>query len=163
MRPDGASAAGVEAMLRERRVFGSCEFTHASMGGRLGVGKFYVAAQHSETFMAAYGECVDAGLLGFFSLVESHRHIGPVVVDIDLRQPGPERVYTAADAEAFAASLVAEVRRLVAPPSLRCFILEKPAPRPNKARLRQGQVAPSIGIRPLHPGFLEIPSWRYHG
>ena len=102
-------------------------------GGSCTAGKFYVTAAHSDAFMDAYGECMDAGLFGAFSLVERHRHIGPVVVDIDLRQPGPERAYTAADADAFAMALMAEVRRLVAVPSLRCFLLEKPAPRMNKS------------------------------
>ena len=127
-----SGVATVDAMLKECRVVGAHDFTHASMGGRFATGKFYVTATHSEAFMAAYGGCMDAGLFGTFSLVECHRHIGPVVVDLDLRQPGPDRVYTAGDAEAFATSLLAEVRRLVAAPSLRCFVLEKPAPRTNK-------------------------------
>ena len=123
----------VEAMLRGSCVKGDVDFSHASMGLRPCRGKFYMNASQVERFMVEYGKSLDAGFVGEFALVEQHRHIGPVVVDIDLRQPDPERVYTNSDVAALVGHLLAELRRLVdADAPMRCFLLEKPSPRVNK-------------------------------
>jgi hypothetical protein len=131
-RPANAHVAAAEAILRGCRVNGTHDYTHASMGLRPGCGKFYINANLGEKFMAEYGAALDAGCFGQFALVEQHRHISPVVIDLDFRQPGPERVYTESDVAEFAKRLLTELRRLVKGPPLRCFLLEKPSPRANK-------------------------------
>jgi hypothetical protein len=68
-------------------------------------------------------------------LVERHRHIGPVIIDIDLRQRVPDRQYTSADIERLVTCLMLQLRRLVTiddPAALTCYVLEKPKPRPDK-------------------------------
>ncbi len=128
-----ANLSVVDAMLRGSCVKGVVNFSHASMGLRPCRGKFYMNVSQAERFMVEYGKSLDAGLVGEFALVEQHRHIGPVVIDIDLRQQGPERVYTDSDVEALVEHLLAELRRLVdAGAPMRCFLLEKPSPRVNK-------------------------------
>ena len=127
--------AAAEAILQKCRVKnGGDDYTHASMGLRPGRGKFYISVAQIDGFMAEYGAALNDGCFGEFALVEQHRHIGPVVIDLDFRQPGPERVYTDSDVAEFAKRLLAELRRLVEVPpgSLRCFVLEKPSPRANK-------------------------------
>jgi hypothetical protein len=110
-------------------------FTHTSMG-RPG-GKYYFSVVNIERFMNAYCRCLDSGTIDpKMALIERHRHIGPVVLDIDLRQTVPERLYTSDDVDIFVAALFSELALLVDLDKIadrRCFVLEKPAPRPNKS------------------------------
>ena len=126
--------------------------SHTSMGG----GRYKVGAAAHAELMAAWGAELEAGR-ELPALVEQHRHIGPVVVDIDLkgggapvgppsggpaeearvclRVPAPmARLYTDADVAALVAALRLELGRLVDLGAdgvdARCFVLEKPAPRP---------------------------------
>ena len=132
---------------------GGCEKTHTSMGGAGGPGSFYVPGVGHDALINAWGVTLDEGGTSELpALVERHRHIGPVLVDIDLRQEGPSRLYSTADVDAFVATLFRELGALVDLGDPLCFVLEKAAPRPAK-----GGTSPSGGV--FKDGFhLVVPS-----
>ena len=126
----------VFALMERHAVVGRAPpeaLSHTSMSK----GKYIVSSLKHAELMAAWGAAVDAGRK-LPALVERHRHIGPVVIDIDLRQPAsaPNRIYIDADVAALVAALRLELGRLVdlggEGVDARCFVLEKPAPRPCK-------------------------------
>ena len=53
--------------------------THLSMGSP--TGRFYVSCSNYDRFMDAFAVCLTAPC-SIPSLVEQHRHVGPVIVDI---------------------------------------------------------------------------------
>jgi hypothetical protein len=145
-----------DALLRHRLPPGSpIEPTHTSMTG----GKYYVPGVESDAFVDAYAACVACKQEGTCapSIVEQHRHVGPVVIDIDLRQHGDTatRLYGRDTVGAFVSSLYAELGKLVELPedgAAACYVLEKPGPRPGKngAFFKDGLhlVLPGVVTRP---------------
>ena len=105
--------------------------SHTSMNG----GRFLFSSQQYAQLMSAWGAALESGIevLNLPSLVERHRHIGPVIIDIDLRQPDSslDRLYNDADVVALVSALYDELGRLVdlTETDSRCFVLEKPGPR----------------------------------
>eukprot|EP00798_Chlamydomonas_sp_ICE-L_P015064 gene15064-biopygen24116 len=98
--------------------------THTAMNG----GKYYVAANAYDEFMSAYIEAINAGK--FLSIVEQHRYIGPAIVDIDLRQSVPTRIYDDADVRLFVKAFFKKLAKyVVVPENTQCFVLEKQKPR----------------------------------
>eukprot|EP00798_Chlamydomonas_sp_ICE-L_P013161 gene13161-biopygen2113 len=98
--------------------------THTAMNG----GKYYVAANAYDEFMSAYIEAMNAGK--FLSIVEQHRYIGPAIVDIDLRQSEPTRIYDYADVRLFVKAFFKKLAKyVVVPENTQCFVLEKEKPR----------------------------------
>jgi hypothetical protein len=84
-------ATSLEDVLRSCKVARGADTTHTSLRG----GAYYVPAAKHDTLMDAYVERLQAGATDL-ALVERHRHIGPVLVDIDLRQSAdasPQRLY----------------------------------------------------------------------
>ena len=131
--------------------------THLSMGSP--TGRFYVSCSDYERFMDAFAALLAVPFnRSIPSLVELHRHVGPVIIDIDLRQPPEctERLYTAEDVSAFIASLCVELGKLVdamagsLPSPNSIFVLEKPAPRCCGNTVKDGfhVQLPSIVTRP---------------
>ena len=100
-------------------------------------------ADTQDRFIDAYAEALDAGHVGYFSVVEQRRHIGPVTIDVDLRQVGAERAYSSATLSSFVDRLFEALADLVdVPIGARCFLLEKPAPRPLSVRSGAADVDP---------------------
>ena len=62
-----------------------CDFTHTSLSSP--ASSFYVPAEHLEQFYKLYEEAIKKG--EDLHITEKNRHIGPVVVDLDLRWPLP--------------------------------------------------------------------------
>ena len=165
----------LEAILRDSVVHHD-EYTHASMGLRPFAGKFHIPSSRHDEFMAAYGGALEDGHLGAYALVERHRHIGPVVIDIDLRTHSPERPYAATTVDAFVGRLFAELGRLVVFEAseaserikgirgiqgIRCFLLEKPAPRAcSQGTFKDGfhLVVPDVVTRPELQVTFSLPS-----
>eukprot|EP00798_Chlamydomonas_sp_ICE-L_P008376 gene8376-biopygen6869 len=98
--------------------------THTAMNG----GKYYVPGNEFDEFLSAYIEAMNAGK--FLSIVEQHRYIGPVIVDIDLRQSVPTRIYDYVDVRMFVKELFKKIAKyVVVPENTQCFVLEKQGPR----------------------------------
>ena len=132
MPPHSSSAAA--ARLAEflsarsvRRGLTQNAASHVSMAG----GRFHVLGIDHGAFMDLWAAVLEAGDIPP-PLVEMHRPVGPVVVDIDLRQPSPARGYSAEHVAALAVALRTKLGQLVDLAHVadaRCFVLEKPAPR----------------------------------
>jgi len=75
------SAGALLLFLAERRVCKGYEFTHTSLGGP--AGSYYVPAIDHEQFMQHYTNAIVDGAQ--LALTEKHRHIGPILVDLDFR------------------------------------------------------------------------------
>lgn len=100
--------------------------THTSMGIPF-CGSFAMDARTQDDFMDAYADALDAGHVGHFSMVEQHRHMGPVTIDVDLRQAGEARAYTPSTLSAFVQAMFQALGNLVElPVGAMCFLLEKP-------------------------------------
>jgi hypothetical protein len=78
-------------------------------------------------FQQAYGACVDAGAA--VHLTERHTALGPVVIDVDLRHAGSERVYTREHVKGFLDALVSVLVDYVSVPTVEVVLLEKAGPR----------------------------------
>ena len=122
--------------------------THTAMNG----GKYYVPGNEFDEFLSAYIEAMNAGK--FLSIVEQHRYIGPVIVDIDLRQSVPTRIYDYVDVRMFVKELFKKIAKyVVVPENTQCFVLEKQKPRVTSPA-RGMTCAPRRPRRrdsPLHP------------
>jgi hypothetical protein len=91
-------------------------------------GKYYVAGDAYDEFMSAYIDALNAGM--FLSIVEQHRYIGPAIVDIDLRQSVPGRIYNDANVRVFVDAFFKKIGKyVVVPENTQCFVLEKEKPR----------------------------------
>ena len=92
----GGAAAGSPTLynfLLECKVDKGCEHTHTSF--LRPVGAFYISASRTEQFMALYKQAVDDGEDVY--LTEKHRHISPVLVDLDFRFVPPQQASSSLD------------------------------------------------------------------
>eukprot|EP00798_Chlamydomonas_sp_ICE-L_P029631 gene29631-biopygen4262 len=69
------------------------------------------------------------------SIVEAHTDTSPVIVDLDMRQTTPERIYTQKHIENFMDALVSATKYFVDQQQMDVVILEKPNPRLDKKHL----------------------------
>ena len=69
------------AFIEAHTVDKGCEYTHTSLNAP--PSSFYVPADHLDLFYRLYDEAIEAG--EDLYITEKNRHIGPVVVDLDLR------------------------------------------------------------------------------
>lgn len=93
------------------------------------MGSFYIPHQEQSTFidlyLAALRDC------HHLSLIETHKTISPVLIDLDFRQTSSDRLYTQETIDTLVTDLTHIISRYVSQPSYTCYVLEKPAPRPH--------------------------------
>ena len=78
--------------LMQFHVERGCAFTHTSLGKP--AGSFYIGAEYNDSFYERYIAALQKGEEPLY-LTEKHRHIAPVVIDLDLRFEVGEDVDTA--------------------------------------------------------------------
>ena len=131
----------VREFLANFRVKDAAEATHTSFDG----GKYCVPASFHPTLYIAYADAIERGER--LALVERHRHIGPVVIDLDLRPlPGVpndgQHLYSPADVQRFVAKLFSQVDDIVdlnaSANVIDCFVLEKPVRVTNGGTVKDG-------------------------
>lgn len=105
------------------------DFTHTSLGNP--VGSFYIPSDERATFKELYKKAFKAGC--HLCLTEKHRHISPVLIDLDFRQTTNERIYTHEHVEQFVTIIQNYIFEYVNLDVATAYILEKPAPRSNKS------------------------------
>eukprot|EP00798_Chlamydomonas_sp_ICE-L_P008366 gene8366-biopygen4855 len=89
---------------------------------------------HAQAFREAYVHALrDEGRP--MSIVEAHTDTSPVIVDLDMRQTTPERIYTQKHIENFMDALVSATKYFVDQQHMDVVILEKPNPRLDKKHL----------------------------
>jgi P4 family phage/plasmid primase-like protien len=81
-------------LLARFRVEKGYEFTHTSLGRP--AGSYYITGSSYDAFIEAYKSAIAAG--EDVHMTERHRHIGPVVCDLDFRFDGTSAAAAAADA-----------------------------------------------------------------
>eukprot|EP00798_Chlamydomonas_sp_ICE-L_P012655 gene12655-biopygen10580 len=85
----------------------------------------------AQAFREAYVHALrDAGRP--LSIVEAHTDTSPVIVDLDMRQAAPERMYTQQHIEKFMDALLSATKYFVDLQHMDVVILEKPNPRRDK-------------------------------
>eukprot|EP00798_Chlamydomonas_sp_ICE-L_P015404 gene15404-biopygen24450 len=111
------------------------EATHGAMGDPM-FGSFAIpdGGPQAQAFREAYVHALrDEGQP--MSIVEAHTDTSPVIVDLDMRQTTPERIYTQKHIENFMDALVAATKYFVDQQHMDVVILEKPNPRLDKKHL----------------------------
>jgi len=147
----------LETLLGACRAAPGATLSHTSLRG----GRYWVPYHLSDAFMSAYCACADA-LSDRLCLVESHLTVGPVVVDIDLRQSSPSRAYSFADVSSLVTAMRAELSLLVrldgdVRVDTSCYVLEKPSPRPCKG----GVSSYKDGFHLVFPGVVTRPEVQF--
>lgn len=114
-------------------------------------GKYYIPPKATDKFIKMYKFNLEYDLpLG---IVEKHRDISPVVIDLDFKQSTQDRKYDIELTRLFVStyhSIIKEYVQIGDKP-IKYFILEKPAPRPSGNEWKDGLhiVSPDIVTRPL--------------
>jgi len=111
------------------------EATHGAMGDPM-FGSFAIpdGGPQAQAFREAYVHALrDEGRP--MSIVEAHTDTSPVIVDLDMRQNTPERIYTQKHIEKFMDALVSATKYFVDQQHMDVVILEKPNPRLDKKHL----------------------------
>eukprot|EP00798_Chlamydomonas_sp_ICE-L_P001085 gene1085-biopygen2458 len=111
------------------------EATHGAMGDPM-FGSFAIpdGGPQAQAFREAYVHALrDEGRP--MSIVEAHTVTSPVIVDLDMRQTTPERIYTQKHIENFMDALVAATKYFVDQQHMDVVIREKPNPRLDKKHL----------------------------
>ena len=141
----------IHEILRNAKLTGKeHEPTHTCMAG----GSYYVTSSMFDDFMDSYTEAVEKGVP--MHIVERHRYIGPVVIDIDLRQKNGERLYDDLEVTEFVKLIYKELAKLVVVPAESvAYVLEKPEPREGKGGVYKD------GIHIVIPDVVTQPSVQY--
>eukprot|EP00798_Chlamydomonas_sp_ICE-L_P002526 gene2526-biopygen3549 len=84
----------------------------------------------AQEFRKAYVNAIRDGRN--LSIVEAHTDTSPIIVDLDMRQTTPERIYTQKHIEKFMDALVSSTKVFVDQQHMDVVILEKPNPRLDK-------------------------------
>ena len=108
------------------------EATHGAMGDPM-FGSFAIpdGGPQAQAFREAYVHALrDADRP--LSIVEAHTDTSPVIVDLDMRQAAPERIYTQKHIEKFMDALLSATKYFVDQQHMDVVILEKPNPRRDK-------------------------------
>ena len=147
---------GLYHYLLGYKVERGCEHTHTSFARP--TGSFYIPSSERETFMTLYRAALSRG--EDLHITERHRHIGPVLVDLDFRfeataddVPTPVRRYDEAVLLEVARVYAREIALLVEvqDESIDIFVTEKP-----KATIVKGLV--KDGVHLMMPGVVTRPA-----
>ncbi len=140
-------ATALSQMLAECKVPRGHDATHTSLAG----GAYYIPAAGHDTLFAAYTAALRAS--ASLALVEQHRHIGPVAIDLDFKAASqgeadatrPGKLYEPRQVARFVNALFGALADLVhMPDGTRCYVLEKPA------RCKAAKSGPSVVKDGLH-------------
>ena len=138
------------------RVEKGCDHTHTSFAKPSGA--FYIPGSEHERFMARYTDALAHG--DDLHITERHRHIGPLVVDLDFRhEPTSEELASGSPRRRYTAESIAEVVRIYGQliaehvqtqGSYDFYVLEKSGPTMQKGLIKDGVhlIAPGIVTRP---------------
>lgn len=131
------ATSALHAFLQRHRAAPGCArdgpgaITHTSLGEPRGA--FSVPPHAVQHFLDLYRAALSEGAA--LHITERHATVGPVVVDIDLRQRGPRRVYTAQTVTDVVRAMCCSLAGLVARRHMVVYVLEKgDAPRASPSK-----------------------------
>lgn len=146
----------LDVILDSMKVSGKgVDFTHTSVTG----GKYYIEPDRFVEFMTAYSNTIQAGLKPLPSLTERHREVSPFLIDFDLHQVGPQRIYTSETLHNVTTIILQEAARYIAPEFMKdavCYIFEKP-----EVRLDKDGVSYKDGVHIIIPHLVTTPDIQY--
>ena len=147
--------SSMQEFIIKHRVEKGCEFTHTSLGRP--AGSFYVPSDEMDLFYEVYDAAFDKK--EELHITEKHRHLGPLVVDLDFRfsaESGTIRRYSAEDLEQIVSVYGKEISDFVklSSPTIDFYVLEK-----SKPVLANGIVKDGIHIQ--IPDISTKPSVQY--
>jgi P4 family phage/plasmid primase-like protien len=117
--------AEVKSILKDCKVEKGSAITHTSLTKPCG--SFYIPQDvEEEKFLPKYAEAIENGA-DFFGLVERHRDVSPIIIDLDFKQDVPSRLYTDDMLEKFLGCLKGQITEYVEvdESSIQFFVLEK--------------------------------------
>jgi hypothetical protein len=115
--------------LEARRARKGLDFTHTSLGDPLG--SFYIGEAEYDEFIEVYSSALSSSGQQGVHLTERHKAMSPVLIDLDFRQDCAERIYDMTYITRFLNVLIRITIEYVDQDQITCYVLEKPAPRPN--------------------------------
>lgn len=137
------------SFLSPFRVCKGHEFTHTSIGKPIS-GSFYVPGSRLDSFYEEYIAALSRG--DELCLTERHRHIGPIVIDLDFRYEGQlRRIYTEGVIAAVVTAYASVIQTYIeCSEPFDCFVLEKQGPAVHKGIIKDGVhiIFPDIVTRP---------------
>lgn len=130
-------------------------FTHTSLGKPQGT--YYIPAEGLATFMKIYAESIDNG--EEVCLTEKHRHISPILVDLDFRftkNGKEERIYTKKQLHGICMEYAKNIAEMFVhkEESFLMYVMEKPGPSIKNEQLKDG-------IHIVVPGLVTKPAAQY--
>lgn len=142
------------AFLHSKKVEKGQPFTHTSLGDPKG--SFYVSSEDQDEFFRLYNANFSTSKL---YLTEKHKETGPVLLDFDFRFPvtdeqPPTRRYTSSHVRAILKIYLDELSKYVDTTGVQAYIMEKPAPRIEKEKVKDG-------VHIVIPGIVTKPGLQY--
>nr|WRJ69486.1 D5 family helicase-primase [Oceanusvirus sp.] len=147
---------GLEDFLNRFKIDGGRSPTHTRFGDDFG--SYYIPVVENERFFRVYSRHVERTFscpnVKHVCLVERHREVGPLVVDLDFRHKledkeleTPYRRYTERDIDIFLRRFIYSAREWISfPAGTDIYVLEKPNPRIDKGVVKDGVhiIVPSL-------------------
>lgn len=131
-------------------------FTHTSLGKPLG--SFYIPIESTNEFFKLYSDAIENG--EDIYLTERHRHISPILIDLDFRFPlqgdQPVRKYTPEHIKKVVECYCAHIADIfnVNVDSFAVYVMEKPGPQVAQRKIKDG-------VHIVIPGIVSKPSSQY--
>lgn len=145
------------------RVERGADFTHTSLGKP--TGSFYIPVDALNTFYTLYIDAYEAGQ--DLHITEKHRHISPLLIDLDFRfrapekdaegastsaaEAAPRRTYTHDHMTKFIQLYMDSVREYIDIDTIHIYLMEKPNPTVHQDRVKDGVhiMIPSLVTKPI--------------
>lgn len=152
------AATKLHSILSKNQVGRGSAFTHTSLGKPLG--SFYIPVDVSGDFLKVYADAIDAG--EEVHLTEKHRHLAPILIDLDFRFPGKtntSRKYTIETLQQICQIYAEEACNIFQPTKFTFYVMEKP--NPTKTGKDQDSKQIKDGIHIVIPDLCSKPSAQY--
>jgi hypothetical protein len=144
--------------LAQHKVQKGQPFTHTSMGEPFGA--FYIPPDDLPLFYELYTRHFIAKdplyLTEKHLVTNDNKTVGPILIDFDFRQKVAHRVYKYQTIEDCVRRLEKIIRPLVNMEFIKCYVLEKPAPKPDKT-----QGVWKDGVHLIFPDVVTCPELQY--
>ena len=147
--------------LTKHQVSKGCAFTHTSLGKPLG--SFYIPTESSNELYRHYAEALEAG--DDLYITEKHRHISPILIDLDFRFDLPEgeevkRKYTEEHVHTIVEEYTNAIHEVFDIQEYDVYVLEKPSPSVLNNK-QDNQSSIKDGLHIIVPGIVSRPSIQY--
>lgn len=158
-----AGSSRLQRLLMKHQVGKGQPFTHTSIGKP--AGSFYIPVELASDFHKAYVDALDSG--EELHLTEKHRHISPVLVDLDFRfatgSKSMVRQYNNEHIKQIVSCYCLGIASIFEESSFKAYVMEKPSPQRLiiKSTDTKSQSITKDGIHIVFPTIVSKPSAQY--